>query len=156
MENQHVQNYSRTWLLSHFSQEYRVPKLSVKMGSLNLKPSYFKVSRWVRDFNPMNQKQTNGQVWLRLYNLPMQYRGTANLWNIARSTGMPLKIDLLSLKKLDPSLEFWWTLIVLVNYWKWFSCKENQMDLSSTLNCFMNSFLIIAMPAHTWPQEGKM
>lgn len=32
----------------------------------------------------------------------MGYKGATNLWNIARSAGMPLKIDPLSLKKTEP------------------------------------------------------
>lgn len=62
-------------------------------GTLSLKPGFFRVSRWVKDFNPHNQKQTNAQCWIRIYDLPMEYRGSINLMNIARGAGMPLKVD---------------------------------------------------------------
>lgn len=80
----------------------------LSMGSLNLKSGFFRVSRWIRDFNPLNQKQTNVQVWLRIYDLPMEYRGAANLWDIARSATMSLKIDPLSLKKTGPYSRLLW------------------------------------------------
>lgn len=73
--------------------------LVLSIGALNLKPGIFRVSRWVPDFNSASQKQTNAQVWARLYDLPMEYRGQTNLFGIARGAGMPLKVDPLTLQR---------------------------------------------------------
>lgn len=45
--------------------------LVMSLGTQNLKPGFFRVSRWVKDFNPHNQKQTNAQCWVRIYDLPI-------------------------------------------------------------------------------------
>lgn len=39
------------------------------------------------------QKQTNSQVWIRIFELPMEYRDPAFLMDIAGGVGEPLKID---------------------------------------------------------------
>lgn len=65
----------------------------LSMGTLNLKPGFFRVSWWVNDFNPQNLKQKNAQCWIRIYDLPMGYRCIMNLFNIARRVGTPLKLD---------------------------------------------------------------
>lgn len=65
------------------------------VGTMNLKPGIFRVSWWVRDFNPLNQKQTNAQVWCRIYDLPIEGRGTINLFSIAAGDGEPLRAKLL-------------------------------------------------------------
>lgn len=63
------------------------------MGTQNLKPGFFKVSRQFKNLNLHNQKQTNAQCWVRIYDLPMVYWGMINFLNIARGVGMPLKLD---------------------------------------------------------------
>lgn len=50
-------------------------------------------------FNLSTHKQTNAQVWAKLYDLPMEYRGQTNLFGIVRGVGMPLKVDPLTLQK---------------------------------------------------------
>lgn len=65
----------------------------MSMGTQILKSVCFRVSHWVKDLNPHNQKKTNAQCWVRIYNVPKEYKGTVNLLNLARSTGMPLKVD---------------------------------------------------------------
>lgn len=101
VENPEFWNYSlELRVLPYLPQEYGVLESSIEHREFELEIRFFRVSRWVRDFNPLNQKQTNAQVWLRLYDLLMEYRGVANLWNIARSAGRPLRIDPLSLRKI--------------------------------------------------------
>jgi hypothetical protein len=39
-------------------------------GAWNLKVGILRLSKWVPDFCPGVQKQTNAQVWIRLTNLP--------------------------------------------------------------------------------------
>lgn len=73
------------------SMEHQSTVLS--MGTIKLKPGFLRVSRWVKNFNHIHQKQTNAQCWIRLYDLPMEYMGMVNLFNIARGDGMPLKIN---------------------------------------------------------------
>lgn len=43
------------------------------MGAIFLKPGIFKVSEWKQNFNPFHQNQTNAQVWVRFYELPLEY-----------------------------------------------------------------------------------
>lgn len=62
----------------------------LSIGALNLKLGAFKVSRWVLDFKPSIQKFTSAQVWVRFYDLPIEYRGQTNLFGIAKRVGMPL------------------------------------------------------------------
>lgn len=67
--------------------------LIMSIGTVPLKLGIFRVSRWVPDFNPESQLQTNAQVWVRIVGLPIEYWRPANLCSIARVAGLPLKID---------------------------------------------------------------
>lgn len=62
-------------------------------GSIFLKPGVFRISQWVNDFNPKDQRVTNTQVWIRIFNLPLEYWRTSILFGIARGVGIPLQID---------------------------------------------------------------
>lgn len=62
-------------------------------GPLNVFPGMFRVNRWTPDFNLDSQKQSMMQVWLRIYDLLIEYRKLQTLFNIANGAGVPLKID---------------------------------------------------------------
>lgn len=68
-------------------------------GLLFLRPGVFRLSQWVPNFNPNLQKQTNAQVWIRLYELSMDYWNLNFLFDITKGVGMPLKIDKKTLDK---------------------------------------------------------
>lgn len=68
-------------------------------GAIFLKPGVFRISQWVPDFNPSKQKQTNSQVWIRIFDLPQEYWRPAILCSIARGVGLPLRIDNKTLSK---------------------------------------------------------
>lgn len=74
------------------SMEDQSPVLSLR--AVNLKHGVLCVSRWVPDFNPATQRQVNTQNWVRIYNLLVEYWKPSNLFNIARGTGVPLRIQL--------------------------------------------------------------
>lgn len=42
-------------------------------GSLFLKPGILRFSRWLPGFTTSKQFQTNTQVWIRVYNLPLEF-----------------------------------------------------------------------------------
>lgn len=63
------------------------------LGAMHTKPGIFRVSRWFPGFNFSNYKQTAVQVWIRIFELPLEYRKTQNLLNITRGVGLPWKID---------------------------------------------------------------
>lgn len=44
-------------------------------------------------FQQGNPKTVPGAVWLRIYDLPLEYRKPQTLFNIASGAGVPLKID---------------------------------------------------------------
>lgn len=69
------------------------PSQALSLGVVNLKPGIFRVSRWVPYFNPVVQRQTNTQIWVRIYDLPIEYWRPSMLFSIPRGTGLPLKID---------------------------------------------------------------
>ena len=62
-------------------------------GSLTLKHGLLHFHPWIDDFNPMNQKSTNAQIWVRFYSLPREYWHPKILASIAKGIGIPLKID---------------------------------------------------------------
>lgn len=62
-------------------------------GTVYLKSGVFQISQWVQNFNPNFQRQMNSQVWVRLFELSMEYWEPAFLMGIAGAKGEPLKID---------------------------------------------------------------
>lgn len=67
--------------------------LVMSIGTIFLGQSIFRVSRWVPDFNPKIQRQTNAQIWVRIFCLPIEHWRHTNLCSIARVARLPLKID---------------------------------------------------------------
>ncbi|KAH6777478.1 hypothetical protein C2S51_008790 [Perilla frutescens var. frutescens] len=63
------------------------------MHSWNLKPGFLKIRDWVPDFTPYKIKSTIAQIWVRIYNLPIEYWHEEVFVGIVRSVGTPLKID---------------------------------------------------------------
>lgn len=76
-----------------FVQGMEEQSIILSVGAVNLKPGVFRVSRWAPNFNPVTQKQTNSQIWIRIFDLPIEYWKPRNLANIARGSGLPLMID---------------------------------------------------------------
>lgn len=90
--------------------------IAMSFGVVNLKPTVFRVTRWVPDFNPAKQKLTNSQVWIRMLALPIEYWKSVNLFNIVRGTGLPLQIS-----PKTPVCE------------KWVVCTSVDVDCSNVL-----------------------
>lgn len=55
------------------------------------------VSRWITGFSTFYQTQSITQVWIRIFNLPLEFRKGHNLFNIAMGVGMPITIVPLAL-----------------------------------------------------------
>lgn len=51
------------------------------------------------DFNPQKKKQTNAQVWIQIFDSPLEYWRPSILFGITRGIGLPLKIDRRTLNK---------------------------------------------------------
>lgn len=66
-------------------------------GTFNTRPGIFRASRWSPGFDPINHKATNNQVWMRLHNLPLEFRKEHNVLNITGEIGLPLKLDPITL-----------------------------------------------------------
>jgi len=49
--------------------------------------------KWSADFGPYSHKWTHVQVWIRLMDLPQEYRRARILFGIALGVGTPLAID---------------------------------------------------------------
>jgi hypothetical protein len=62
-------------------------------GVWNLNPGLLRLSSWSPDFNPLKQKQTHCQVWVRFHCLPLEYWQTRILFEIAAAIGTPISID---------------------------------------------------------------
>ncbi|KAK2661721.1 hypothetical protein Ddye_000295 [Dipteronia dyeriana] len=63
------------------------------MGVCNIKPGILRLQPWQPNFNPHKQKLTTAQVWVRFYELGWEFWHPNILYTIARSIGIPLKID---------------------------------------------------------------
>lgn len=62
-------------------------------GTQNLKPGLLRLFEWSKDFRTRTQRQTHGQVWNRLHELPQEYWMDRTLREIASAIGTPLLID---------------------------------------------------------------
>ncbi|KAL8552220.1 hypothetical protein ACS0TY_001064 [Phlomoides rotata] len=62
-------------------------------SSWPLKPGVVWVQRWVRDFNPYKTNTSIAQVWVRLFEIPMEYFLTPIIHALASSLGTVIKID---------------------------------------------------------------
>ncbi|KAK9277679.1 hypothetical protein L1049_007226 [Liquidambar formosana] len=62
-------------------------------GSCNLDPGILRLSPWILDFNPEDQRNSHVQIWVRIYRLSQEYWHYKHLTAIARGIGTSLKID---------------------------------------------------------------
>ncbi|KAL6191889.1 hypothetical protein ACLB2K_038278 [Fragaria x ananassa] len=62
-------------------------------GAVSLKPGVLRFMRWSPNFSPANQRNTNAQVWVRLWDLGLQFWEPVTLFEIANGIGVPVKID---------------------------------------------------------------
>ena len=73
----HVEDMRRVWAV----------------GTLNLNPRLFRISQWSPNLSPFKQKLTHAQVWIRLYNLGLEYWEPQTLMEIARGVGVLIQLD---------------------------------------------------------------
>lgn len=64
-----------------------------KRGSWLVKPGTLRLQRWVSDFNPYKTRTSVAQIWIRIYELSLEYWHPSMIFGIARAVGKPLKID---------------------------------------------------------------
>ncbi|KAM5549741.1 hypothetical protein ABKV19_000917 [Rosa sericea] len=62
-------------------------------GAIALKPGTLRFMKWVPNFSPASQKNTNAQVWVRFWNLGLEFWEARTLSEIASGIGVPVKID---------------------------------------------------------------
>ncbi|KAL6224829.1 hypothetical protein ACLB2K_003684 [Fragaria x ananassa] len=62
-------------------------------GVDSLKPGVLRFMRWSPNFSPANKRNTNAQVWVRLWDLGLQFWEPVTLFEIANGIGVPVKID---------------------------------------------------------------
>ncbi|WJX18848.1 hypothetical protein P8452_08607 [Trifolium repens] len=70
------------------------------VASWNLDPGSLKLFAWSGDFNPNLQKNTNAQVWVRLYGLSQEYWRPKILFAIVSSIGTPICTDAIASKSI--------------------------------------------------------
>lgn len=63
------------------------------VGLWNFSPGTLRLFSWTKDFNPHLQKQSNAQVWVRIYGLPQEYWRPKIIFAIAGSLGVPICLD---------------------------------------------------------------
>ncbi|KAL8503471.1 hypothetical protein ACS0TY_022282 [Phlomoides rotata] len=62
-------------------------------SSWSMKPGVVWVQRWVRDFNPYKTDTSIAQVWVQLFEIPMEYFQAPIIHALASPLGTVLKID---------------------------------------------------------------
>lgn len=61
--------------------------------SWSLKPGMIRLQRWVRGFNPYKVNSTLAQVWVRIYEIPMEYFQPKIVHALASDLGTVIKMD---------------------------------------------------------------
>ncbi|XP_061993262.1 uncharacterized protein LOC133711112 [Rosa rugosa] len=62
-------------------------------GAIALKPGILRFMRWTPNFSPSNQRNTNAQVWVRLWDLGLEFWEPITLFEISNGIGVPVKVD---------------------------------------------------------------
>ncbi|KAK9904621.1 hypothetical protein M0R45_000539 [Rubus argutus] len=75
-----------------FATEEAVSRVWAK-GAIALKPGTMRFMKWVPNFSPANQRNTNAQVWVKFWNLGLEFWEPRTLFEIASGVGVPVKID---------------------------------------------------------------
>ncbi|KAL6175680.1 hypothetical protein ACLB2K_052319 [Fragaria x ananassa] len=68
-------------------------------GAVFLKPGMLRLMRWVPNFSPANQRNMNAQVWVKFWDLGLEFWEPTTLFEIAHGIGAPIKIDENTLQK---------------------------------------------------------
>lgn len=63
------------------------------VNSWSMNPGLLKLFAWSKDFSPKTQRNSNAQVWVRLYGLSQEYWSKNILFTIAGSLGSPICTD---------------------------------------------------------------
>ncbi|XP_024179143.1 uncharacterized protein LOC112185167 [Rosa chinensis] len=75
-----------------FSSEDYVSRTWAK-GSIALKLGTLRLMRWIPNFSPATQRNTNAQVWVKFWDLGLEFWEPTTLFEIASGIGVPVKID---------------------------------------------------------------
>lgn len=68
-------------------------------GAISLQPGMLRLYQWSPDFSPATFKSTTAQLWVRLWDLGLQFWDPTTLFEIAGSIGTPIRIDPATLNK---------------------------------------------------------
>ncbi|XP_061993967.1 uncharacterized protein LOC133711910 [Rosa rugosa] len=63
------------------------------IGAIALKPGILRFMRWTPNFSPSNQRNTNAQVWVRIWDLGLEFWEPITLFEISHGIGVPIKVD---------------------------------------------------------------
>ncbi|KAL6194627.1 hypothetical protein ACLB2K_035708 [Fragaria x ananassa] len=55
--------------------------------------------RWVPNFSPASHRNSNAQVWVRFWDLGLEFWETQTLFEIASGIGIPIKVDNYTLER---------------------------------------------------------
>ncbi|XP_024179202.1 uncharacterized protein LOC112185231 [Rosa chinensis] len=76
----------------NFDSEETVSRVWAQ-GAVALKPGTMRFMKWVPNFSPSNQRNTNSQVWVKFWDLGLEFWEPRTLFEIASGIGIPVKID---------------------------------------------------------------
>lgn len=62
-------------------------------GAIALKPGILRFMRWTPNFSPAHQKNTNAQVWVKFWDLGLEFWEPLTLFEIANGVGVPDTLD---------------------------------------------------------------
>lgn len=62
-------------------------------SSWNLNPGSINLCRWTVDFNPYKLSSSVAEVWVRIYELSIEYWNPKLILGIASAVGNPVKVD---------------------------------------------------------------
>ncbi|KAB2595812.1 ribonuclease H protein [Pyrus ussuriensis x Pyrus communis] len=68
-------------------------------GVISLQPGNLRFYQWTPNFSPNNFKNTAAQLWVRFWDLGLEYWDPTTLFEIASRIGTPIKIDPATLNK---------------------------------------------------------
>lgn len=66
--------------------------IALAAGPIMFNSGVMRLNRWIPGYNAL-EKSSVSQVWVRIYNLPLEFRKQQTLFNIGSGIGLPLKID---------------------------------------------------------------
>ncbi|KEH34291.1 DUF4283 domain protein [Medicago truncatula] len=109
-------------------------------GTVNLKSGVLRMFEWSKDFNMHTQRNSHAQVWIRLIELPQEYRMERTLREIAGALGTPLVIDNATTKHLFGHYARILVDMDFSQYWSRRHCLQTAIPQAGKSKDYVGSF----------------